>query len=185
MLVKAPHTHLLIPKEVEWCTNLILHCSNVQKSNFVEHPFTYLTVRCGPTLDSDDDVWHTDGFSMKTPHLPEQNYLWSNHSGTESLEQCFFDIPRDFDPRVHNLHKYIQKRAKGPVHKASDSTIIITDPYVVHRRPKNTGWRNMVRVSFVPIIIEDDANTPNPLIPVREFGQIGKDIRDRLSDYDN
>lgn len=183
MMIKGPHTDLLLPTEVQWCSYLINRCISFQRRYFIEHPFIYLTIRHGIPLKGDDDVWHTDGFSTRIPHLPEQNYIWSNKYPTEFLPQNIH-FPLGFDPNIHNIHKYIQEVAYEKPIKLRENQLVVVDPYSIHRRdPNATGERTFIRVSFVPIIIEDDSNAQNPLIPVKLFNKIGKTERDRLLSY--
>lgn len=183
MLVKSPYTMLSIPYELKWVENLILRCQSYQRVHFIEHPFIYLTVRHGPNVAEDDDVWHVDGFSMRIPHLPEQNYIWSNHTPTEFYAGKI-SIPRDFNPAYHNISSIFQQQATSNVIMRPDNNAIsVLDPYIVHRRPKVVGNRTMIRISFVPILIEDDDNTPNPLLPTIGFGKVGKHTRRNLHAY--
>lgn len=184
MLVKSPETDgFVIPEELVWMGHLIQSVHRMQENVFHDHPYVYVTVRSGVVKTSADAEWHVDGFSMRTPHLPEQNYIWSDCYGTEMLDQQF-SIPEDFDPFVHNIHKYFQKHAdSSKIWSCEPKNLYIIDPYVVHRRPKvpQGTQRTFFRISFVPIEIEDDTCTPNPLLPPKVYGR--SDIRKKLIDY--
>ena len=54
---------------------------------------------------------------------------------------------------------------------------------MVHRRPSNTTGkqRTFVRISFIPIEIEDDTCTRNMLFPEKVYNR--KDIREKLINY--
>lgn len=173
-----------IPGELDWLAPTILACDKLQVSHGIRNPFVYITVRHGPVISETDDLWHVDGFSMRVPHPPEQNYIWSSCFGTETLPQKM-ELPADFDPMKHNIHQYFQDRADSRmIHVLRPMTLYAIDPYVIHRRPSlpRTVNRTFFRISFVPIEIEDDTCTINPLIPrLRPYGR--KDIRLSLTRY--
>lgn len=184
MMVRRPRGDLVLPQELQWLEFPIRVATSFQKSfDLYDDRFVYVTVRCGEVTSKTDDIWHADGFSMRTPHLPEQNYLWANHSGTQYLQQAF-DIPADFDPMRHNLHTYFNDRAESSAITAVDHEwMYLIDPYVVHRRPPYCEGmhRKMFRISFVPIEIEDDTCTQNPLLPSGPYNR--EDIRKILERY--
>ena len=186
MLVKSPDTRgFAIPDELEWARSTIMLATSLQESVFINHPYVYITVRSGVVKTTTDNEWHVDGFSMRVPHLPEQNYIWSSCHPTEMLDQRFA-IPADFDPFKHNIHTYFQNNADSSKIKLLDSQKLhIIDPYVVHRRPAVPAGtqRAFVRISFVPIEIEDDTCTPNPLLPRKFYNR--QDIRKTLVSYPN
>jgi len=142
-------------------------------------------VRHGEVRSVTDDEWHVDGFSTFITHIPESNYVAVNHTPTEYLVQPI-EFPDDFDPLVHNVQWYIQNRASLDVRRLKPHTLYCFDPYFIHRRPsiEPGTHRTFVRVSFTPIEIADDANTPNPLLPMRVYERDGVTIRNALSDYD-
>ena len=185
MLVKSPGSGgFRIPSELGWLGNLILGLNEIQRTLAgKDHPFVYVTVRHGPVISETDDEWHVDGFSMRIPHVPEQNYIWMSHTGTEVLEGPF-NLPEDFDGMRHNLHHYFQDHCKGTVNTLEPRTVHGIDPYVVHRRPvlPPTISRTFIRISFVPIEIEDDTCMINPLIP-RTKPYNREDIRRSLTRY--
>lgn len=185
MMVRNPSTNgWQIPSELDWLASTILHCNAIQESHGIRNPFVYITVRHGPVISETDDLWHVDGFSMRVPHPPEQNYIWSSCFGTEILQQKM-ELPVNFDPMKHNIHQYFQDRAdESLVHVLRPMTLYGIDPYVIHRRPAlpKTTFRTFFRISFIPIEIEDDTCTINPLIPrLRPYGR--KDIRQTLTRY--
>jgi len=186
MMLRSPETdgQLVIPSCLDWLRDTILAVNSIQNGVFRKHPYAYVTVRCGKIRSITDDEWHVDGFSMRIPHVPEQNYIWSNCYPTEILNQQFV-IPEDFDPMKHNIHHFFQDRA-NPANIATlkEKHIAFIDPYVVHRRPGNIPLdvhRCFFRISFVPIEIRDDSCTPNPLLPNRHYGT--QDLRKTLIRY--
>lgn len=184
MMVRTPDTGgMRIPTELEWLRNAIVFCDDIQTENNIRNPYVYVTVRHGLVSSITDDLWHVDGFSMRVPHPPEQNYIWTSCYGTEVLNQKM-RLPADFDPMKHNIHRYFQKNAdETNVQVLDPGKLYAIDPYVIHRRPKlSQVWRTFFRISFVPIEIEDDTCTVNPLIPrLKPYGR--EDIRLRLKDY--
>jgi hypothetical protein len=184
MMVKTPDIDVCkLPDELMWIKPALDAVANVQHISFGMHPFVYITVRSGVVKTTADGLWHVDGFSMRTPHKPEQNYIWTNSHPTEVLDQQF-SIPADFDPLKHNLHTYFQDNADNSKIRLLDSGFLhIIDPYVVHRRPAVPvgTQRSFVRISFVPIEIEDDTCMHNPLLPQKFYNRI--DIRKSLVSY--
>lgn len=184
MLIKSPLTNgFAIPPELEWATPLIHQCHLHHATHFPEQFFWYVTVRNGVVSSQSDDVWHVDGFSLRTPHVPQQNYILTTAYGTQVLDQ-HIDIPQDFDASKHNLHMYLQSVAKEENTKTLPVDMVhCIDPYVVHRRdPKSFGqYRKFIRLSAIPIEIEDDTCMQNPLLPAKVYGR--KDIRLNLVDY--
>ncbi len=185
MMIRNPDTNgFVIPKELEWLENTIRNLDKFQQVMFRNHPFVYVTVRSGEVKSVTDDMWHVDGFSMRVPHKPEQNYIWSDCYPTELLNQEF-NIPDDFDPLKHNLHTYFQDNADPTkIYSAKEKHICVIDPYIVHRRPSvPVGTKRcFFRVSFVPVEIEDDTCTPNPLLPAKVYGR--QDVRKLLIPYE-
>ncbi len=184
MMVKSPDTDgFVIPDELDWAHDTLIYLNDLQKKMFVSHPYVYITVRSGEVKSVTDDEWHVDGFSMRVPHLPEQNYIWSNCYPTEVLNQQFI-VPQDFDPLKHNLHTYFQNKAdSSKIQLLKEGNLCIIDPYVVHRRPQVPVGikRSFVRISFIPVEIEVDSCTPNPLLTKKFYNR--KDIRESLVAY--
>lgn len=171
-----------IPRELKWLEDTIHHCHENQIANDVFHQFVYVTVRHGLVTSVTDDDWHVDGFAMRYAHPPEQNYIYSNCHSTEILQQKF-KFPDDFDPMIHHIHQYFKDHADDSKKiQLPPNRFFIIDPYIVHRRPKNLdGARTFVRISFVPIEIEDDTCQINPLMPARRYGR--EDMRKTLLRY--
>jgi hypothetical protein len=172
-----------IPDSLNWIYPALNIVREKQMLLGVWHPFVYVTVRAGVVRSTTDDLWHVDGFSMRKPHAPEQNYIWSDVYGTEFLPQNF-DIPADFDAFKHNLHQYFQDRASVAPVTLNTGCLYQIDPYNVHRRPtvpKGTQ-RTFLRISFVPVEIEDDTCMQNPLMaPRAPYNR--EDIRKTLVRY--
>lgn len=187
MMIRSPETVTFqIPEYLEWLAPTICLANDIQEDRGIRSPYVYVTVRHGiaQTNEFRDDVWHVDGFSMRKAHIPEQNYIWANRSGTEVLNQEI-NLPDDFDPFKHNIHQYFQDVAAEKNVAVLDTHVLYgIDPYVVHRRPVVTAGtqRTFFRISFIPIEIEDDTCMVNPLIPrPRPYGRA--DIRHQLSRY--
>lgn len=181
MMVRNPDSDgFRIPAELDWIKDTILELDGIQKANNLNNEFVYVTVRHGFVSSETDDIWHVDGFSMRRPHLPEQNYIWTDREPTEYADQAF-DFPDSFDPQKHHIHWYFDDRVKQEnIRRCSEETICLFDPYFVHRRPKNTVgmMRTFWRISFIPIEIEDGQCQQNPLLPIKTYS--GGDIRERL-----
>lgn len=186
MLVKSPETDgFMIPEELGWLESLIKRLDDVQNDIFRIQPYVYVTVRNGLVQSVTDDEWHVDGFSMRVNHCPEQNYIWSDCYPTEYLDQKFV-IPEDFNPFRHNIQHFFHDNAdKDCIRTMKPKHLAIIDPYVVHRRPvvPEGTERCFVRISFVPIEIEDDTCSHNPLLPKKTYGR--DDIRKALIRYGN
>ena len=185
MIVKLAHESLKLPPELEWLRYLIEASDEQQRKIGISQPFCYVTVRSGPVISENDDVWHVDGFSTKVTHLPEQNYIISDCYPTEYVERGF-DFPADFDPLIYNVHAFFQSRITEEDHKVgAPYRMYCLDPYIPHKRqviPDGVS-RTFVRISYTPIEIMDDANTENPLIPMRKYNRDGVKIRDELKTY--
>lgn len=82
MAVRAHGGEIILPAELEWLRGMLEVSQKCQDQLGVDHPFVYITVRHGLVKSKTDDQWHVDGFSTKVPHLPEQNYVWTSHTGT-------------------------------------------------------------------------------------------------------
>ena len=175
-----------IPSEFDWLSEFIHHCVVYQSRHFVSHPFWYLTVRrtdADPTNRSSQ--WHVDGFSLRTPHLPEMNYLWCSEEPTLFYEKPLV-FPHDFDGKRHNLQTFIEERIDAQyMVQGQPRQIYLLDPYVVHKKPDSIASTNrfLIRLSNIPVEIEDDLHTPNPAFPSKRYGRVGKDIADHFERY--
>lgn len=184
MMVRTPDSNgFRIPDELDWLKPTIFDLDAIQKANGLTNQFVYVTVRHGFVTSQTDDIWHVDGFSLRKPHLPEQNYIWTNTEATEYADQAF-PIPASFDPEKHHIHWYFDDQVKPEnMSRCEEQTICLSDPYFVHRRPKNTVgmMRTFWRVSFIQIEIEDGECQQNPLLPVKTYR--GGDIRNTLTRF--
>lgn len=194
MMLRSDKLPLAIPEELQWLEPTILRLDAFQKSHGLLNPFVYATVRHGIVRSETDDAWHVDGFSMRVPHVPEQNYIYSSCFPTETLI-ANWDIPAGFDPLKHNIHTFFQDYEQGgigpfvspattqrPALKTLEPNVIYAiDPYCVHRRPAFAApvFRTFWRISFIPIEIEDDTCTQNPLSPPKVYGR--EDVRTMLT----
>lgn len=187
MLIKRPDSRLSLPKELAWVYPLINAALKNQALFKIRQPFIYLTIRSGYIQAENNDVWHTDGFSMRISHIPEQNYGWCSTFPTE-YTALPIKFPKDFNPLVHNIHSFIQNEVEknnSQVKSVPDKTLFLFDPYVIHRRPviNDLFRRTFVRISFCPIEIEDKNNTINPLLMTNYLRDGVKEFRDKLKDY--
>jgi hypothetical protein len=186
MMVRSPESNgFQIPPELEWIKGTILELDAIQRDNGLQNQFVYVTIRHGEVTTKTDDIWHVDGFSMRVPHFPEQNYLWTDHTPTEYAEQEF-DLPESFDPIKHHLHWYFDERVRPEnIRQCKEEMIYLFDPYFVHRRPNSASGttRTFWRISFIPIEIEDGRCQQNPLMLSKLYS--GDDIRTRLSRWTN
>lgn len=182
MVIRADGGDLTVPGELDWIRPIIELAQVHQQEIGVDHPFVYATIRHGIVKSKADDEWHVDGFSTKIPHCPEQNYVWCDQTGTEYAD-LRVTFPADFNPRIHNVNHYLEKHVRE-VLKADTHTLYCMDPYNLHRRPASTTGtqRTFVRLSFVPIEINDVNNTQNPLL-YRESNQDGVALRQKLLTY--
>lgn len=183
MMLRSDTLPLSIPPELNWIKDTIHKLIAYQESYGLNNPFIYFTVRHGIVDSVTDDHWHVDGFSLRFPHVPEQNYIFTDVCPTEILLNAW-NISDDFDAMKHNLHTFFQERAEdGLVVRNEPGWVYAIDPYTVHRRPSVTQgtMRTFWRLSFVPIEIEDDTCTRNPLFPEKHYGR--EDIRKRLVAY--
>lgn len=171
-----------IPDELDWVMPMMKLAQEHQKSIGADHPFVYVTIRHGIVKSKRDDEWHVDGFSTKVPHTPEQNYIWANQDATEYAD-LNVKIPHDFDPRQHNINHYLEQHVTEAL-KADSNVVYCMDPYILHRRPSSTTGtqRTFVRISFVPIEINDVLNTQNPSMP-KLYTTDGLAFRSQLKTY--
>lgn len=189
MLIKETHGEFKVPAELKWVNPIVSAAYNNQMRLGIKQPYCYLTVRHGIVESVTDDEWHVDGFSTNITHLPEQSYAWANLHPTEFVLKVTH-IPTGFDPMKHNLQYLLQDSitTEELAYSFGVGAIMGFDPYVIHRRPNVASGtrRTFVRVSFTPILIADDCNTPNPLLPTQLFNREGvKDFRNKLIRYTN
>lgn len=186
MVVRNNNSELYIPEELEWTRPLYDVAFQHQLQIGANHPFCYITVRSGIVTSTTDDEWHLDGFSTKTPHVPEQNYIWTNIQPTEAVA-VNVNFPKNFDPRKHNLNTFLARHVdEKNVVTCEENTVYCIDPYILHRRPNlsNGIFRTFVRISFVPIEINDVNNTQNPYLPCN-YTHDGVKFRNTLLDYNS
>lgn len=187
MLIKRPFNEIRLPSELSWTREFIDTCIKFQEQSNIKQPFIYLTVRSGFIESITDDEWHVDGFSTTITHLPEQNYIWSNNNPTQYIVKGI-SFPSNFDPLKHNIHKFIQNRItdNDAIQICDSNTIYAIDPYIIHKRPtiKDPIKRCFLRLSFIPIELEDVNNTVNPLIKTNYTRDGVKAFRDNLIDFD-
>lgn len=164
MLIRYRDNELQLPEELEWVRPLIEATDKVMADNGLTMPFTYVTIRHNFETDHTDEDWHVDGFSMRVSHIPEQNFLWSNTGGTLFTGSKVL-VAANFNPMKHNINTSVSFIKHSADVSAAPNGVYSFDPYVFHRAPPYTGGgRTFVRVSYVPIEIDDVNNTPNPLL---------------------
>ena len=179
--IQIPGHDMTVPEEMQWCGEFIELALRHQRDAIgVGHPYAYLTIRSGLVDSVTDDVLHVDGFSMKVPHAPEQNYIWSNTNPT-IVEAYSLVVPEYFDPLVHNLQYLIgDMRPDNVQQQAVEANhVYVLDPYVFHRRPivSPDTVRTFLRLSLTAIPIDDTNNHINPA-----FGRITSDY-DGVADF--
>lgn len=186
MMIHHPVWGWCIPADLNWIRPMIDQAKMYQQRNFgcFKSRFIYVTVRHGIVTSQTEDVWHVDGYSIRVPHVPEQNYIWFDSNPMETCDLPI-TVPPDFDGLRHNLHWFLQDKIPldyKPV-VVPEKTTVVFDPYHIHRRPPETTGqqRTMVRISFVPIQIESDDCQQNPGFPVQTFNR--SDVRDKLTRY--
>jgi len=190
MLISSQKTGLQLPGNLFWLRPFVHMCMEEQRELGIEHPYIYLTVRNGNRIFETVDEWHVDGFAVRYTHLPEQNYIWSNNTPTQFLLKPH-NFPGDFNPMRHNVHSFIQEEhnvEEDDVMTGKRDTVYRIDPYVIHRAQASSvgATRCFVRVSFVPIEIQDCNNTPNPALPTIAWSADGvNDFRNQLENYHN
>lgn len=186
ILIKRQNEDFKLPKELDWLKPLLDESIKYQKEKIkINHSFCYITIRHGVVKSKDDDVFHSDGFTMKTNIIPEQNDIWSTIKSTEYIVKKI-KFPIDFNPLKHNIHFYFQDIIKeNKIKKMKEKTLYCLDTYVIHRRPKliKSIKRTFVRITFSPIEIIDINNTLNPLIETNYKRDGLKDFRDHLIRY--
>lgn len=183
MAIRAEGSNIALPDELLWIKPLLDAALAHQTEIGTDHPFCYVTIRHGEVTSQTDDEWHVDGFSTKVAHVPEQNYIWASADATEYAPDLKVVFPEDFDPRIHNVNPMLAAHV-GEVRECEPKTIYCLDPYLLHRRPSKTTntHRTFVRISFVPIEINDINNSQNPLLP-RTYDHDGVAFREKLTVY--
>ncbi len=186
--ILIPGKQMNIPDDLAWCENLVDESLRYQNDSVgVDQPFAYLTVRHGLVESRTDDEFHVDGFSTKVPHIPEQNYIWTDTCPTEYVAAAL-PVPHDFDPRRHNIQHFIQDSLPNDtrIEQLDAETVYAMDPYVPHRRPRVSQGtrRTFVRLSMTPIPIDDRNNHVNPAFgPITSEYDGVADFRDKLERY--
>jgi hypothetical protein len=185
MLIQSPTKGFQLPEELNWCLPIITASIEYQTWLGIRHPFMYLTIRKGICKSIKDDEWHVDGFSMKYPHIPEQNYIYASDYPTQVVRDFRVKFPQEFDPLNHNIHSYLSKFINPTdITNLKSHHLYCMDPYVIHRRPPTSKGkiRTFIRVSFTPLEINDINNTINPLIPTN-YTFDGVKFRDSLKEF--
>lgn len=185
VVVRVEGGDFVIPSELEWVRpffeKVLKHQREVVQ---VEHSFSYITIRHGNVTSKRDDEWHLDGFSTRITHIPEQNYIWSSNNATEYVNQSF-EINEKFNPLKNNINLYLEEDLKKEnILKCKEKHIYCIDPYILHRRPalSEETFRTFIRVSFIPIEINDINNTQNKNLQ-RNYTKDGVAFRNNLTRF--
>lgn len=185
MAVRFEGNEFLIPDELNWVKPMFEKVLKFQRENIgIEHSFCYITIRHGLITSEKDDEWHLDGYSLRISHIPEQNYIWTSNHPTEYINKNI-PIHKDLNPLIHNMNWYLEDFVnESDVLQCKEKEIYCIDPYILHRRPniKDDIQRTFVRISFVPIEINDINNTQNPLC-YRKYTKNGVEFRDKLEKF--
>lgn len=184
MCISDNGKNFVIPDELRWITPILVEALNHQLNAIDgDKQYCYITVRHGVVKSVTDDEWHVDGFSTRIAHVPEQNYIWTNSIPTE-YTNVSVKFPDDFDPLKHNVNHFLEHNIASEVKRCKENVVYCIDPYILHRRPKvSTGRiRTFIRVSFVPIMINDVNNTQNPKL-IQQYTQDGVQFRNKLEKY--
>lgn len=189
MLIKPRYGHFRIPRELGWLEHCVRDLAVIDHELTgikPDHSWCYVTVRHGPLRTQTDDQWHFDGASFRVELIPERNYVWANHTGTE-FKTGSIDWPSDFDPVRHNLFTYAAKAlANEPVQVTEAQNWYLLNPFCLHRRAPSARFdtRTFIRIAFTEIEGRDVNNTPNPLLYTPTYGRDPvRSFRDKLIDY--
>lgn len=183
LAIRVEGGDFIIPPELLWIKPFFEKVLKYQREVIqVEHSFCYITIRKGYVKTKTDDKWHLDGFSTRITHIPEQNYIWSSNNATEYVNQGF-NIDKRFNPLINNINFYLEDNIiKENIKNFKEKNIYCIDPYILHRRPflSENIYRTFIRISFVPIEINDINNTQNNKLP-RNYTKNGIDFRNNLT----
>lgn len=167
-----------LPIEFEWVRPLLdLSISELERIN-IRMPYIYLTVRHN-FYTKNATEWHVDGYSERVSHLPEHNFLWSDTGGTQ-VKNGRATLPDYFNPRVHNINTHLMFADDTVISTLQPNEVFWFDPYVLHKAPDDTSVRRtVVRISHLPIEIDDINNTQNTELP-RTYSYDGLAFRNTL-----
>lgn len=187
MLVRPRYGEFVISNALKWLEPTIKRLSDHDRAyTGIRESWCYVTVRHGPLKTMTDDQWHFDGASFRVELIPERNYVWANHTGTE-FKTGSIDWPSDFDPLRHNLFTYAAKALESePVQVTDAQNWYLLNPFCLHRRAPNASFdtRTFVRIAFTEVEGRDVNNTPNPLLYTPTYGRDPvRSFRDKLVDY--
>lgn len=187
MLVRPKYGNFMIPQSLEWLRESIEKLSVIDaQQTGINTSWCYVTVRRGPVVDRTDAEWHYDGASFRTNLIPERNYVWVSHTGTEYKSGCV-KFPTDFDPTKHDLFSFADWYLRDVEIKTTQPRQWYRiDPFLLHRRPPQTNndMRTFIRIAFPDVEGRDVNNTPNPLLSTPAFGRDPvKNFRDALGRY--
>lgn len=187
MLIRPKYGQFKIPPQLDWLRTTIHKLSVIdQQTTGILQSWCYVTVRRCIADFVTDAEWHYDGASFRTDLIPERNYVWVSHTGTE-YKSGAVKFPSDFDPTKNDLFTYAIKYLKETPSKNMEPRMWYRiDPFLLHRRPPitNNQPRTFIRISFPDIEGRDINNTPNPLLATPFHGRDPvKSFRDNLQEY--
>lgn len=188
MLVRPKYGDFRIPESLGFLSDTIRLLSQYDRERTgIYDSWCYVTIRHGEVSSKTDDDFHFDGASFRTDIIPERNYVWVNHTGTE-YKTGELKFPSDFNPLLHNIFTFVENRLKDkPIERMDAKQWYMLSPFCLHRRPKITNGvkRTFYRICFSDIEGRDINNTNNPLIPTPFYGRNPVDsFRNKLLDYD-
>lgn len=186
MPLRLGNSVLLVPDDLKWIASKVHDADEHQKAYFGNRKNNcYITIRHGIANSTTDDEWHVDGFSVRIPHAPERNYVWSDRFPTEFLLKNY-RFPEDFDPLKHDVNEYIKCNSGGGyIWRPEPRQWVLIDPYCVHRRQSVSSGvlRTFVRITFTDIEIKDGRNQFNPLLRGRIATHPPNDFKKTLKQY--
>lgn len=172
-----------VSKDFTWLVPFLAEAAAYQQEHFdvAKYPHAYLTIRHGEQREKATDVWHSDGFQGKLDdrHVGDINYIWTSDGATEWVTHGF-DIPKDFDPAIHNFFSVLQQLPIYDTVMSLPRMMQCFDGYSVHRKNAPPGKRTFIRLTYTAFEITDPNYTPSPFFDLKyDRGE----PRDKLVDY--
>lgn len=188
LLIKTPGSVVRLPLELQPVKSFISDQINYHRQHYPNNKdcFVYVTVRttepnqCYYETAKD---WHVDGFqgSRIDRHKIEQDFIWSNVNPTEfTLTPMFLE---NLNVTKFNVLEYMNQSVEGQVYSGVERGVYVVTPYNIHRVSHKpfTERRVFIRLTFSPVPIIDQTNTPNPMLPQETTTR--EDIRNFFSTY--
>lgn len=182
-----------IPMEADFAKDFIKFCVMYElsfNSAAFEDLYAILTVHSKNIVVSERNTmrtpgFHTDGLQgskFPTKGTMQHSYLWTDKYSTDFCPQRF--CIQHLDDSKHMIHSSFDQQAREcNVITPIDKTVVLFDPYMVHRSPviPMDCSRILLRMSFMHIQLDDERDTKNPNLPVVTTRR--PDVRDRLTVY--